>query len=1397
MSFSRPKVLLSCACVVALLLIWNIQRENASPPPGDSNTLPRPPAPNPMLPYAAAPSPAVVPDQKSAAPARLSISSAWKSEPAMSVAAFAAWYERFLAAAPAEREALIAEGIALARARRVTLAEWIRNDPERALAAAVPVMVRRGLPPAILELLEERVSGAGELALIGVTPQPGAQDPPQAMYRKALVKGREFYAHTYGRRENVNTLANASLHGIALNGVMAVSESPVRVLETGETAGARPLVVTAAATVVTPDTPLNLNPAAPTAIEVNGTVEVMARAEEIVQREIVLAHGEDGDDGHEHLAGNNLPGSSGVTRRPAQAWTHGTKKILLIRVDFSDLAGVPLNISEGSVPITEDYAVSRINGANGVKEFFEQNSFGKTSLTIADPVAGDSPDVTAVLRMPQSASYYATGDFTTQMHSDARAVAATAGFTVDNYDLVGVVFSNLGSLPGTKITWGGLAVVEGRNFWINGNYTFNVVAHEIGHNYGLPHSNLWRVTDGDPISPTGVSDDYDDIFDVMGSGYGFEHHFSHWNKSLLHWIPDTGVTTIASTGTYRVHRFDHAGANLANQLALKIVRNRQQDYWIGLRRGTSNASLNGGAYVLWGYNASGEGNLLDLTAPVNDLTNAALAVGATFTDSVAGITLKPVAQGGSGADEWLDVEVTLQPRISWAQDEFVVDEQGATATLTLNRDNSAAGSVSVSYTTSNGTATAPDDYASSSGSVTWANGDLTPKTITIPIVADALVEGTQSFSVTLSGVTGGAVIVNNAAATVTIADPGARDTTFTPGFVNSAVEKILMLPDGTALLGGVFGTVQGNITRGGVTRIKADGSIDPTFAVEGGFGAFDGWKRVTDMARQPDGKILICGEFTTFHGQNRSRIARLNADGTLDTSFSIGTGADLTVEALVLQPDGKILIGGWFTTFNSTAMRLLARLNADGSLDGTFTPPAFGGGANWRVESLAMQADGKALVAGTFYVPGQPGLNASLCRINANGALDTTFNGVGDGAFLSGSVQSIHDVAVQMDGSILIAGNFTVFNGTARGGFARLSSTGLVNTALGFTSNGACNSILVQPDDRVLIAGTFTTFNGVTANRLVRINGTTGAVETDFVASGGGDDEIKTLALQPDGKVLLGGSVFLNFQGSAANAPYWRFFGGLPGLPGTVQFGTEVVSGIEGGSATLSVTRTGGSSGTISVGYATLADTAGSSDFTPATGTLTWNDGDSSAKTINIAITSDGTAEGAESFLVHLGQPLRNSAILSSVQRATVNVTTAFDFWRGTHFTPLELADGNISGDLADPDGDGLSNLLEFGLALPPRTASGSNPPASTVQNISGSDYLTLTFKRRTPALDLTYSVQTNSGTLATPDWVSNAVQVGTATNNGDGTETVTYRDTATLSGASRRFMRVQVMRAP
>jgi len=125
---------------------------------------------------------------------------------------------------------------------------------------------------------------------------------------------------------------------------------------------------------------------------------------------------------------------------------------------------------------------------------------------------------------------------------------------------------------------------------------------------------------------------------------------------------------------------------------------------------------------------------------------------------------------------------------------------------------------------------------------------------------------------------------------------------------------------------------------------------------------------------QPDGKILVAGEFTDSNGTGRNRITRLNADGSLDTGFDPGTGADGIVRSVTLRPDGRIIVGGSFSSMNGIPRTRLARLEPNGTLATTFDP---GTGANSTVRSIALQADGKIILGGGLPATTTPVATAS------------------------------------------------------------------------------------------------------------------------------------------------------------------------------------------------------------------------------------------------------------------------------------------------------------------------------------------------------------------------------------------------------------------------------------
>jgi uncharacterized delta-60 repeat protein len=1158
------------------------------------------------------------------------------------------WTSRYLVAAAGDRAALLVEGRELAAERRAVLTQLIRTDPRAALEAAVPMVVRQQLPAEILGLLEDRVAGRGDLALLGTTPAPG-QPVQEATFRVAAINGNEYRAHVFGRRDVPGTVAKTSMNGIALDGHFAVAESPVRVLEPGEIAGNRPVDaicgISGVQTPAGPDTPLNTAAGAggPTAVEYNGVVHILCGANHLAQTEGQLLAQEESN-----VSG---AGSVDVVGRPAAEWTHGPKKLLVILVDFSDRPGRPTsNGTDGSKVLTD---INVANTVSIVQSFYANGSFGQTSLVFAPVTNGDSPDVTPVLRMPQPATYYEANNGTDrswQLHQDARAAAQALGINVSSYDRVGVAFSNL------SYWWAGLGEIGGRNFWANTEFDLRIVAHELGHTYGLMHANTWITSDGNPISSNGSSSEYGDRFDIMGSATDPQGHFSHWNKSILQWIPDTAVLPVTASGTYRVYRFDHPAADLSLPRALKVRRNDQQDYWIGYRRGTTNGNFDNGAYILWGYHNNQQGNLLDMTpGTANNFDDSALAVGATFNDPTAALTIKTVARGGSGADEWLDIQVNTLSNVHWSQTaEYNVGEQDGQAVLRVVRDGDSSSAVTVNYATADGLATAPADYAAQTGVLSWAAGDIADKFISIPVRSDSSWEAGERFTVTLSNPTG-AALLGNATATVAILDAGIRDFGWTADFTQR-IEKMLLLPDGSFIAVGAFPQVQDNhyvtYTRGSIAKFSSEGRFVPEYAAAGGVNAGD--NTVHAVVRQPDGRVVIGGSFLFMQGASHANLARVLDDGSVDPTFTAGTNG--VVWAMIAQPDGRLLIAGGFTSVNGIPREYVARLNADGTLDPSFVGPDFDGSNNLWVRSLAVQADGRILAGGTFtFFDGQV-LHSGLCRLRPSGALDPSFV-VREGAHQVGNPNVLGDVRAivpQGDGSILIGGTFGAYNGVPRGGLARLTAAGAVDSAFVPTTDGRCNALLPLPDGRLVAGGWFFNANG-TAAKNIAIFSANGALDTNTASAGGAAGEVFDLQVAANGRIQFCGDSS-NFEYSTEARGVWRMISGLTNLPGSIQLAAASARGSEGGSVTLTVTRSGGSGGAVTVGYDTVPVTAAGSDFQHATGTLTWADGDASPKSVTIALASDSLAEPAETFTLGLGAPVLGAASLGGVLQATITI---------------------------------------------------------------------------------------------------------------------------------------------
>ncbi len=351
------------------------------------------------------------------------------------------------------------------------------------------------------------------------------------------------------------------------------------------------------------------------------------------------------------------------------------------------------------------------------------------------------------------------------------------------------------------------------------------------------------------------------------------------------------------------------------------------------------------------------------------------------------------------------------------------------------------------------------------------------------------------------------LLLTNGAATV-------RGQSALDGFdpkANGVVRVVVVQPDGKILLGGEFTTLSPNgggvVGRNRIARLNADGTLDPDFRPNAN-GAVDA------IVVQLDGKILVGGQFNgtnSIGGQTRNYIARL--DATTGDADSFDPDANGIVRTIALQPDGKVLAGGVFTTIGGQTRNHIARLNAVfGAADLSFDPDA-----NDVVRVITLQPDGKILVGGQFSTIGGQARNF-IARLRSNAGLADSFN--------PNANDVVRAIAVQADGKILAGGVFSgasSIGGQTRNHIARLDSTTGMADSFNPDANGDVLVITVQTDGKILAGGDFSGTNsigGQTRNHLARIDPATGLADS---FDSNADDTIRAIAQQPDGKILAGG----------------------------------------------------------------------------------------------------------------------------------------------------------------------------------------------------------------------------------------------------------------------------------
>ncbi len=512
--------------------------------------------------------------------------------------------------------------------------ELIETDPARALTLAAPFHWRTALPASVTRFFEQQVDGRGAL---DVAVAEAFEHSQERMFRWARVNGQKYEAFVYGRRLRSGCQTQIPLHGIVLDGKMAVSAEPIRLLgaeEADALATARGQTLSRTCGVCG----AAANPGQQGVVaDIGGELACFCGSEhaQLVAKHWVVA--EDGGGGVSPLA---------VTGQSAgnDSWTHGEKPVLYMRLNFPD------DLTE---PVSEASAYNQMVGVNA---FYAEGSYDQTWLTAT---------VTPVLTLPQIKAWYSTAGAGALL-DDARAAAFLAGYDTANYERDIACFT---SVPGDSFSgWSGLAYVHGKGLWLQsaaGGALVGVTAHELGHNYGLLHANFWDTSINNLTLGIGLgtNTEYGNIYDTMGAASAGNNQFNAMFKNFLDWLPNTVVANASTNGVYRIYPFDVPSRVPGRFYAATIRKDYQRDYWVEFRQKfTSNPWLQYGVLLNWSPfdQSHGGSELIDTTPGTPQGRNdAAVVVGRTFSDRQAGVHLTPLERGATGTNIWMDVQVNL------------------------------------------------------------------------------------------------------------------------------------------------------------------------------------------------------------------------------------------------------------------------------------------------------------------------------------------------------------------------------------------------------------------------------------------------------------------------------------------------------------------------------------------------------------------------------------------------------------------------------------------------------------------------------------------------------------------------------------------------------------------
>lgn len=772
-----------------------------------------------------------------------------------------------------------------------------------------------------------------------------------------------------------------------------------------------------------------------------------------------------------------------------------TLRVLVIRVDYEDLPGAR---------VTKEEVLDLFNGPQGVSEFFWKSSYKTVRLEVTES------DVTEVLRMPKTPATYVSQIYGTMLAKDAIAEAQRAGMYPDyHYQRVVVVSAGIG------FRWAGEA--SRTACVINGYFNFQVVAHELGHTFGVRHAGAWFSHTEDPIGD-GTIAQYGDPLDVMGRGSGWDADLNPFFKYLTGWLPAGNIKRVTGPGVYRVFRFDHPDAPITSNwtpgpaLALRVARHGDIDYWISYRRGRA-TSAEVGAYVVWGSGQTEQwgaarqlvNDSLVLNLNGADVEHPLLLFGRSFEDREAGIRFKVVGHGGEGPDEYLDIDVHYPAHIGIGSGldlfgtRLLTPYSGWFGVRDVSHDgkDSARSGYEASYRPNSEIRVA---VTGPGGLTFWWRTSSVPDENWLKVFLDGREQ--QRICGELPWQYQGIVIPEGThevswryesnVASFAAADCGWVDEV---KFSSNPVSNLQSIEDLTVAeppwnipfrlfarassgLPVEFSVLEGPaLVVGGVVTPVGEGLIRVQMSQPGNF--------IYSPATPVERVFPVLPSSTTMGAD----IPQMSVD--------VGDGTSGYVKSIAFQEDGKMVVAGRFSHIGGVPRSNIARFNVDGSLDETWAPNITGG----AVTRVLIDRD-TAYACGDFVRVNEWQYNG-LVQIALTNSSVTRFLDYG----LAGSFADM----VAQDDTFIFIGNFATWSDfePRRAFLSKLNGEGTWSPRV----NGPVQCLALHGND-LYIAGVFTELNGFPVKQLARLEASGRAKEDrNWLPQGLNEASIRVLAV--------------------------------------------------------------------------------------------------------------------------------------------------------------------------------------------------------------------------------------------------------------------------------------------